>query len=90
MQPGFAVVILPRKSEVDDGGDAIPIRIIIGCGGTEGIAVPGPNDSASLVGAAPQGAEVVGVQVGDGFSAAAVDLGEGYGISIDDVPDRVS
>ena len=90
MQPRLPIKILPRESEVDDGGDAIPIRIIIGCCGAEGIAVPGPDDGACLIGTAPRAAEVVGVQVGDGFRAATVDLGEGYGISIDDVTDRVA
>ena len=90
MQPRLPIKILPRKSEVDDGGDAIPIRIIIGCGGAEGIAVPGPDDGAGLIGAAPRAAEVVGVQVGDGFDGAAVDLGDGDCIAVDDVPDRVS
>ena len=70
MQPGFFVVILAWKTQVDGGCIAIPIRVLLGVRFTKGFAFPAPSDLPALVCCQSRGHQVIGVQVVHGVTAA--------------------
>ena len=65
MQPGLGIKVLPRETQVQREGHPVPVGVVVGSAGPEGIGDPGPHQPAGLIGGGPWRAEVVGVEVVD-------------------------
>jgi len=73
MQPALGVIILPRKSNVESDVRAVSVGILVHHGLSIGELAGAPDDGAGLVGQQFRGAEMIRVNVVEGFGAAGVD-----------------
>lgn len=63
VEPRLTVMVLAREAKINRDGPVLPVELVVGFVGTEGLALPAPDELSVGVAGEPRGIEMIGVEV---------------------------